>query len=99
MNAPWDCGAWLGEGDGENKSPLGDGDGIFTTCAVALKAVTAAGMKYAKPPAAAESATASKAMVSVRKGLSRLRDARARCPGLKPSGTGDHFTVGDGLVL
>jgi hypothetical protein len=96
VNAPWEA---EGEGEGENKRPVGEGDGTLTTCAVALKAVTAAGMKYAKPPAAAESAIASRAIVSVRKGLSRPRDARARCPGLKPSGTGDHFTVGRGLGL
>src|SRR3977135_2348696 len=99
VNAPWDWAAELGEGDGENKRPVGEGDGTLTTWAVAFHAVTAAGMKYAKPPAAAASAIASRAMVSVRKGLSRPREARARCPGLKPSGTGDHLTVGRGLVL
>ena len=99
MKAPCDWAAWLGEGDGEKSRPAGDGEGTLTTCAVALKAVTAAGTKYAKPPAAAESAIARIAMVSVRNGLSRPRDARARCPGLKPSGTGDHFTAGRGLVL
>ena len=98
MNAPCEA-AGLGEGEGEKRRPAADGDGTLTTWAVAFHAVTAAGMKYAKPPADAENAIASSAMVSVRKGLSRPREARARCPGLKPSGTGDHLTVARGLVL
>jgi hypothetical protein len=73
---------------------VGDGEGTLTTCPVSWIAVAAAGMKYAKPPATAEREKASATRTRLRKGLRRLRDARARCPGLIPNGTGDHLTGG-----
>src|ERR1700730_7054646 len=61
------------DGEGEKRRQVGDGDGMFTTCPVAWIAVAAAGMKYAKPPATAESAIARAATVMVRRGLRRPR--------------------------
>src|SRR3979490_698226 len=81
----------LGVGVGDGASlPVADGvgDGTSTTWPVALKASATAGRKYAKPPDAAERATATTASVRMRKGLRRPCEARARWPGLLPSSTG-----------
>lgn len=99
MNAPCDATAGGGDGDGENRMAPTDGEGTITDWLVDWNAVTTAGRKYEKPPATADRAIASAVRVMVRKGLRRPRDARARCPGLKPSGTGNHFSGGCGLAL
>ena len=83
MKAPGMTG--LGDGEGENRISAGDGDGTRSILAVAFQAATPAGRKYAKPPETAEMAIASTARTRLRKGLRRLRDARARC--LVPNGT------------
>src|SRR5450759_1533240 len=93
------CPTALGEGDGEKRMPAADGEGIWTVCAVELKATRAAGIKYAKPPATAETAMASTARVSMVRGLRRPRDLRARCPGLIPSGKGKDCTRRSGSAL
>ena len=64
------------------------GDGTITTWPVASKASVMAGRKYAKPPAALDRATATTAIVRMRKGLRRPCEARARWPGRLPSSTG-----------
>src|SRR6202165_4965689 len=89
----------IGDGEGEKRMSVGEGDGMLTTCPVAWIAVAAAGMKYAKPPATADSAIARAARVMVRKGLRRPRERRARCPGLIPSGTGEDCSPGAGTGL
>ena len=78
-------------------APMDDGDGVGVgvgntmTWLVASKASWTAGRKYAKPPAALDRATAKTAMESIRRGLRRPCEARARRPGLKPSGTSVNF--------
>src|SRR2546421_13090089 len=71
------------------KSRLGDGV-TWITWPVASRAVCAAGMKYAMPPATDDIAMARRTRTVVRNGLSRRRDALTRCPGLEPRGTGLH---------
>jgi hypothetical protein len=99
---PWVTGVSTGEGEGEN-SAEGEGDGEGDASAmswpVACRAVAAAGMKYAKPPATAATALASTARKMMRIGLMRPRDARARRPGLIPSGKGKHFNAARDLCL
>ena len=86
-------------GEGEKRISVGDGVGTSGICEVELNATTAAGRKYANPPATAERAIASAARVMMVKGLRRPRDARARCPGFIPSGTGENCNPGCGLAL
>src|SRR2546422_8921075 len=88
VNAPLTAAADVAEGDGE-KSMLGEGV-TWITWPVASRAVCAAGMKYAMPPATDDIAMARRTRTVVRNGLSRRRDALTRCPGLEPRGTGLH---------
>src|SRR5438132_13116702 len=89
VKAPVDvCAGEVAEGVGE-KSMLGDGV-TWITWPVASRAVCAAGMKYAMPPATDDIAMARRRSTVVRNGLSRRRDALTRCPGLEPRGTGLH---------
>ena len=77
-----------------------DGEGVtWITWPVASRAVCAAGMKYAKPPATDDSAMARTTRTMVRNGLSRRRDALARCPGLEPKGTGLDSNLWAGIPL
>src|SRR5215472_17226972 len=80
----------LAEGEG---SALGVGTSGWTWPKDSI-ASWAAGTKYAMPPANADMKMASTTIRLVRKGLRRRRDALARCPGLKPSGTGRDSTPG-----
>src|ERR1700686_4652875 len=89
----------IADGEGDNRMCVGDGEGMFTTWPVAWIAVAAAGMKYAKPPATADSEIARAARGMMRRGLRRPRERRARCPGLIPSGTGEDCSPGDGTGL
>ena len=82
----------VGELDGD-ASWLGDGVTCWTWPSDSI-ASCAAGTKYAMPPATADMKMAKTTIRLVRKGLRRRRDALARCPGLKPSGTGTHSTPG-----
>jgi hypothetical protein len=99
VNAPCETALGDGDGDGEKRTLRGDGDGMLAAWPVSWSAVAAAGRKYANPPATAERATASTTRLMVVKGLRRPRDARARCPGLIPSGTGPHCTPGPRIGL
>ena len=73
--------------------------GWWITWPVASRAVCAAGMKYAKPPATDDSAMTRTTRTMVRNGLSRRRDALARCPGLEPKGTGLDSNLWAGIPL
>ena len=75
MNAPC-CPNGLGEDEGEPSNPVGDGEGTRTGRDMEFQATTAAGIKYAKPPAAADNPIAIAARIRLRKGLRRPRDAR-----------------------
>jgi len=86
----------VGAGEAVNRS-VGEGVGICGAWPNALSVSSAAGMKYARPPAPDERTRASATRTMVRKGLRRRRDALARWPGLLPSGTGGHCNPGVGI--
>jgi hypothetical protein len=90
VNAPVTALADEGADAVGEKSMLGEGV-TWITWPVASRAVWAAGMKYAMPPATDDIAMARRTRQMVRNGLSRRRDALTRCPGLEPKGTGLHF--------
>jgi hypothetical protein len=81
-------GTALALGLGLKRPCVAEGEGISTDCPDALKAIIAAGRKYARLPEAAAISTASAEMTSERAGFRRLREALARRPGIPPSTAG-----------
>jgi len=50
VNAPCETGAVEGDGEGENRMLIGEGEGTLTAWPVSWSAVAAAGRKYANHP-------------------------------------------------